>query len=912
MKIDLIAINNKENKKLVWGLGKVFEANSFANDFSSKVESYAKDTDAEYLFFYNLEYDLVQEEKVKNIAGLPGDVFHCGLNVSCQTFKSLELIKPTWMLSKDANSQIESSSYKLTLDACLIRTEVIRKMGFIHSQFLSQKAANLELGYRYMCYGVFIRYIPWLAPDLKIREYSIPIRDEFFLIRLHFKKLWLRWILFRNILNGSCNVREGIKAYTQVKKIKRQTYNSFTHKESYRTFNKVEWKNRISVIIPTLKRYNYLNNLLKQLNVQTLLPLEVIVIDQTPKDLREKLICEKQYILKTIYQEKSGQCSSRNKGLALAKGEYILFLDDDVEIEEGFIEQHAKSIEVFGADISSGVVFEPQMQDLPFSFKITRFSDVFPANNTLAKQETLKKSGHFDLAFEKGKRADHDLGMRVYLAGAFMVLNHEIKIKHHRAMQGGLREHGQRKVTHYLSRQKLTAFDMPSVSEVYLWLKYFSNKQVKEKLLIVMIGNGFFAGTLYKKAIRVFLFILEFPFRIFQCVRAYRLAGRIQKKKTVNKLLFISTEFPPGPGGIGTNSYYISYWLKKFGWQVKVVTPQDYVNKKEIEEFNKQQDFNIITLKYFSSKAIKAVNRIIILIKEVLTFRPQIIVASGKNSVGFAVILKKIFRLPLLVIGHADEFLTHKRTAKYLFNQADKAIAVSKWTKNLMKKCGIKNNIIEVVSNGADNLLFQGGLDVSILRKKYNLENKKIILTLGNVTLRKAQDVVIKAMPLILKQHPNAIYVMAGLPTQKENFLKVAREFGVESNILFTGIVKRHELPFYYNLSNIFILPSRVSPGGSGEGYGIVVIEAALCQRAAIVTRGSGVEEAVVDNETGIIVSVDSCKEIADAVIRCFSDNSFCENLGVKARERALRESTWELKAQRYHLILNQLVGVAK
>ena len=105
----------------------------------------------------------------------------------------------------------------------------------------------------------------------------------------------------------------------------------------------------ISVIIPTLNRYNYLNNVLYQLNQQSVSPMEVIVIDQTPKCDMVKIDPDRfpALYIKYLCLDNPGQCSARNKGIEIASGDYILFCDDDNELPKDFIEKHIDNISSF-------------------------------------------------------------------------------------------------------------------------------------------------------------------------------------------------------------------------------------------------------------------------------------------------------------------------------------------------------------------------------------------------------------------------------------------------------------------------------------------------------------------------------------------------------------------------------------
>jgi glycosyltransferase involved in cell wall biosynthesis len=229
--------------------------------------------------------------------------------------------------------------------------------------------------------------------------------------------------------------------------------------------------------------------LLEQLRGQTVRPVEVIVVDQTPADQRDLSLAAEfaDLPLVLLHQDAPGQCSSRNAGLARARGDYLLLLDDDVEVPAGFVEAHLLALSAFGADASSGVVYEPGETPPDPARNPPRASSVFPAGNTLLRREVLERTGLFDLAYERGARADGDLGMRLYLAGALMVLSPGIAILHHRAPSGGLRLHGERVVTAASSRRALFQRNLPSVSELYLEMRYFPPWQVREMLWIRLL-----------------------------------------------------------------------------------------------------------------------------------------------------------------------------------------------------------------------------------------------------------------------------------------------------------------------------------------------------------------------------------------------------------------------------------------
>jgi glycosyltransferase involved in cell wall biosynthesis len=289
---------------------------------------------------------------------------------------------------------------------------------------------------------------------------------------------------------------------------------------------------RVSVLIPTLDRYEYLRNLLKQLRDQTIAPLEIIVVDQTAKERRDARLAGEfdDLPLKIMYLDQPGQCSSRNAGLFAAEGDYILFIDDDDEVPPTLIEKHLENLRRFEADASSGVADEVGAGPLPETFTRIRTSDVFPTNNSLVRKDVLRRSGLFDLAYERGQRADGDLGMRLYLSGALMVLNPEISVLHHHAPSGGLRAHKARVVTYASSRRRLTHRHLVSPTEIYLAMRYFSARQLREELWLRTLGTFIIRGSKLKQVMKFIVSLLYLPDTLWKTRERYRQADSMRQK----------------------------------------------------------------------------------------------------------------------------------------------------------------------------------------------------------------------------------------------------------------------------------------------------------------------------------------------------------------------------------------------
>jgi phosphatidylinositol alpha-1,6-mannosyltransferase len=181
-----------------------------------------------------------------------------------------------------------------------------------------------------------------------------------------------------------------------------------------------------------------------------------------------------------------------------------------------------------------------------------------------------------------------------------------------------------------------------------------------------------------------------------------------------------------------------------------------------------------------------------------------------------------------------------------------------------------------------------------------------VLLTVGQVGERKAQDVVIRALPRILATRPDVAYVMVGLPRRRAEYEALAAELGVAERVRFVGLLPDEELPAAYNLADVFVLVSRRAADGDVEGYGIVVQEAALCGVPAVVSRDCGLTEAIIEGRTGLSVPPDDPEATAAAVLTLL-DESTGPVMGRLAREAA-RAATWLERVVAYDELLRGLL----
>src|SRR3989338_4223815 len=408
--IDLIQFG-KEKVAIHWQLGQILNCDFNLQAVCKLIETRLPFSSAEAFLFWDGALGQPDTDMLQELLKQPIDLWHAGIKLGMGGLPgAIDFVQPTWMLNRDPDPDIESTSWRLSLRACLIRVEVLRQMGGPRPDFEMIEAAVLEMGHRFISRGVLMRHLPSLLPAgqpkgnersqeildtlptsfpnafignprvtdprqnhsrMTYQSALIPFEDELRFIYYRFVKKWASWALMRAVSSGYVSPVKAFAAYhvilrAEPEESKRSIFRR-VNPEILCITQQDEKKPLIekpppavSVLIPTLDRYPYLRPLLDQLRKQTVKPLEIIVIDQTPIERRELQLPNelKDLPLKMIYRDQPGQCSSRNAGLQVAQGNYVLFLDDDNEIQPDLIEKHLKSLNFFKNEVSSGVAEE--------------------------------------------------------------------------------------------------------------------------------------------------------------------------------------------------------------------------------------------------------------------------------------------------------------------------------------------------------------------------------------------------------------------------------------------------------------------------------------------------------------------------------------------------------------------------
>lgn len=368
------------------------------------------------------------------------------------------------------------------------------------------------------------------------------------------------------------------------------------------------------------------------------------------------------------------------------------------------------------------------------------------------------------------------------------------------------------------------------------------------------------------------------------------------------RLLLLSTEFPPGPGGIGTHAHQLALGLRERGWEVAVLTRQAYAAREEIEAFNREQPMTVEALPGAGVAPLTAVAGYRVVSRRTREWKPDLVVASGDRVIYLTAWVARRRALPWVAVEHGRSPRGWERRLKrWALAEATGVVCVSRHTWTRMTAMGVEPRTGCVIENGADPGRFRVLPDDEkrAFRESLGLDGARLLLTVGNVSERKGQDLVIRALPRILERAPNTHYLMAGLPTRRREFHAIAEDLGVARRVHFLGRVEPDRLVRLLNAADVFAMTSRQADD-QFEGYGIAVAEAALCGLPSVVTSGSGLSEAIQAGETGLAASEEDAAAVAEAVLGLLGDEDRRRAMGAAARRRALAAQTWSRRAEEY------------
>ncbi len=325
----------------------------------------------------------------------------------------------------------------------------------------------------------------------------------------------------------------------------------------------------------------------------------------------------------------------------------------------------------------------------------------------------------------------------------------------------------------------------------------------------------------------------------------------------MERFLLPTPDYPPKRGGVAR---YLSALVSTFPESIQPLLWKSFPSYREMmrEFWSRRKEYDVVLTSHVLPVGTAAC------MFRCMTGKPYDVILHGLDFDAARSVPRKRFAMRI-VLFFARRVFANSRSL------ANEVSTFSHRSCNVMYPC-VTDEFVEA----ADVLVRAPNPDVIRL------------LTVGRLVPRKGHMKVVEAM----KQIPNSTYTIVGDGPMKKEILDAITALDLESRVTVLQHVSDGKLPEMYTTHDIFLMPS-TKLDTDREGFGIVAIEAALFGLPVIATNQPGVDEAVIHEETGLLIE-DTLHDLVHAITALATDASLRNRLGKNGRERVMREFTRE------------------
>lgn len=328
------------------------------------------------------------------------------------------------------------------------------------------------------------------------------------------------------------------------------------------------------------------------------------------------------------------------------------------------------------------------------------------------------------------------------------------------------------------------------------------------------------------------------------------------------------------------------------GARTKNLRPQRLSDNVTVQPVSCREPFSYIWKAYKSCLSICKSNRI------------DVIAVQDPFVTGFiGYLLKRKWGIPLAVQLHGDYFDNRywlkedfknpffNRFGKWLIKKADGIRAVSYGIKQKLVDSGVPDHKIWVIPAPVflDKFIRSSPEKANDIRQRYSLVKGRAILFVGHLTKAKNVANLLQAARIVIQKYADVKFLICGEGEERKNLEHLSQELGSEDSIIFTGELPYDELPEYYHVGDIFVLPS------NHESFGLVLLEAGMAGKPVVATDLTGPRDIVVDQVTGFLVPPQRPEELAAGILTLIEQPELAEKLGENARRHIVANFNTEV-----------------
>ncbi len=352
----------------------------------------------------------------------------------------------------------------------------------------------------------------------------------------------------------------------------------------------------------------------------------------------------------------------------------------------------------------------------------------------------------------------------------------------------------------------------------------------------------------------------------------------------MNKAIVILPDLSQS-GGISGYNRDLVRGLESIGYKLVIISRNDYSRQTA--------DFCMVGFAGYKNIFIRKLAFSVTFLFKALSFKPELVICAHANFSALCYLAFLLFGTKYIVFMHGIEVWGIKSRLKIKsLLSAVSLVSVSNFTADKVREyipeIGPR---ISILPNAIDKNKFYPKERPRYLLERHSLkEGDKIILTIARLSMsesEKGYHKIIEIMPILLKEVPGLKYILAGSGDDYDNIKSLVEKKGLSADVILPGHISDTEIADYYNLCDLFVLPSKK------EGFGRVFLEAAACGKPVIAGSKDGSAEALLNGQLGTLVDPDDKQGIARAIIEALNKKDDAAQ-GSERREMLIRAFGWD------------------
>lgn len=242
-----------------------------------------------------------------------------------------------------------------------------------------------------------------------------------------------------------------------------------------------------------------------------------------------------------------------------------------------------------------------------------------------------------------------------------------------------------------------------------------------------------------------------------------------------------------------------------------------------------------------------------------------------------------------------------KALKKWILKKADAVTAVSRALAEKLNKVNPSKNI-SIYPMGIDTTVFTPSAKNNEIKKTLNIHGR-YILYVGEMITTKGVDLLINAMPGVLKHFPDYYLVMVGQGSLTEEIKTTCQTLGISEKVIFTGAIPNRELPPYFASAELFVLPSH------NEGFGLVIAEALSCETPALATDLPAIHDIMTEGKTGFFLNELSVEDIRNRITELLENTVKRDTVKKAGRIEMVNRFDWEIVNHNYTTLIKNCIA---